>query len=191
MTYRESTWWECIGLIVLTSLAVAILNNGKLFAEKEKMALTLTSTAFREGEVIPSQYTCDGKGVSPPLAWTDPPSDAKSFALINDDPDAPMGAWVHWVVYNIPSALHSLPEALPTQAKLSDGTRQGRTDFGRTGYGGPCPPSGTHRYFFKLYALDATLDLAAEATKAQLEEAMKGHIVAQTQLVGSYRRKGR
>lgn len=155
------------------------------------MSLTLTSTAFSHGQSIPSVYTCEGKDISPPLAWSEPPSGTKSFALISDDPDAPMGTWVHWVAYNIPPKTRQLSEAFPTAAALKDGTLQGTTDFGRTGYGGPCPPSGTHRYFFKLYALGTILDLQPGATKTQLEAAMQGHILAQAELMGTYKKKGR
>lgn len=155
------------------------------------MPFTLTSTAFKEGAAIPSIYTCDGQDVSPPLAWSEPPTGIKSFALISDDPDAPMGTWVHWVVYNLLPSVRQLPEVFPMDGQLPDGTRQGKTDFGRTGYGGPCPPSGTHRYFFKLYALDTTLSLAPGATAKQLEAAMRGHVVAEAQLMGTYRRTGR
>ncbi len=155
------------------------------------MSLALTSTAFSHGQSIPSVYTCEGKDISPPLAWSEPPSGTKSFALISDDPDAPMGTWVHWVAYNIPPKTRQLSEAFPTAAALKDGTLQGTTDFGRTGYGGPCPPSGTHRYFFKLYALGTILDLQPGATKTQLEAAMQGHILAQAELMGTYKKKGR
>ena len=155
------------------------------------MSWTLTSPAFREGEPIPATHTCDGQDTSPPLAWSNPPAGTKSLGLISDDPDAPMGTWVHWVVYNLPPSLRQVPEAFPTKNELPDGTRQGTTDFGRVGYGGPCPPSGTHRYFFRLYALDAVLALPSGATKRQLEDAMKGRILADVQLMGTYRRKGR
>jgi Raf kinase inhibitor-like YbhB/YbcL family protein len=155
------------------------------------MSLVLTSTAFQDGEAIPSKYTCDGHDVSPPLAWSAPPNGTKSLALINDDPDAPMGTWVHWVVYNLPASVRQLPEAFPADKERPDGTRQGRTDFGRIGYGGPCPPSGTHRYIFKLYALDMVLSLGPGATKADVEAALQGHILTQAQLIGTYRRKGR
>jgi Raf kinase inhibitor-like YbhB/YbcL family protein len=155
------------------------------------MELQITSLAFREGGAIPSTYTCDGRNVSPPLAWTGAPPEMKSFALIADDPDAPMGRWVHWVVYNLPSTTTRLPEAYATDAQMPDGTMQGKSDFGRTGYGGPCPPSGTHRYFFKLYALDTMLLLPPGATAKELENAMRGHILAETRLMGTYRRKDR
>ena len=157
-------------------------------AEEVTMSFALTSTAFHEGEAIPSRYTCDGEDVSPPITWTSPPAGTKSLALISDDPDAPMGTWVHWVVYNIPPAIQQLPEAFPAQKERSDGTRQGVTDFGRIGYGGPCPPSGTHRYFFTLYALDTILSLPLGATKRALEAAMQGHILAEARLMGTYRR---
>jgi len=160
-------------------------------AEVDAMGLTLTSPAFREAQAIPSVYTCEGRDLSPPLAWTDPPAGTTSLALICDDPDAPGKTWVHWVVYHLPPTVRQLPQAFPTDRELPDGTRQGLTDFGRVGYGGPCPPSGTHRYFFKVYALDTVPTLPAGATKAQLEAAMRDHIVAQAQLMGTYRRQGR
>lgn len=155
------------------------------------MPFTLTSAVFTEGQPIPSAYTCEGRDISPALSWTEPPDGTKGLALISDDPDAPMGTWVHWVVYNLPSSARGLPEGFRADAQLPDGTRQGTTDFGRTGYGGPCPPSGTHRYFFKLYALDAVLTLKPGVTKQQLEQAMQGHILAEARLMGTYRRKGR
>lgn len=152
------------------------------------MAFEITSGAFQNNASIPSKYTCDGNDVSPPLAWSGAPSGTKSFALIADDPDAPMGTWVHWVVWNIPATATSLKEALDKNPSLADGTRQGLSDFKRAGYGGPCPPSGTHRYMFKLYALDTVLDLDQSTTKVKLESAMKGHILGQATLMGTYRR---
>ncbi len=153
--------------------------------------MQITSAAFSEGRAIPAAYTCEGRDVSPPLAWAGAPTATNSFALISDDPDAPGKTWVHWVLYNLPPATRRLPEGLPPDAALPDGSRQGVTDFGRTGYGGPCPPSGTHRYDFKLYALDAMLDLPARPSKHQVEAAMQGHILAQAQLMGTYQRKRR
>ena len=170
---------------------IAASSAGVAQAWEDFMSPTVTSSAFQSGGPIPPVHTCEGKDLSPPLSWTDPPDATKSFALISDDPDAPRGTWVHWVVYNLPPVTRQLPEAFPTDAQLKDGTRQGTTDFGRTGYGGPCPPSGTHRYFFKLYALDALLDLKPGSTKAQLEAAMQGHILAHAELMGTYTRKGR
>ena len=150
--------------------------------------MVLTSPSFDAGEMIPSVYTCDGKDLSPALEWTGAPPGTKSFALISDDPDAPVGTWVHWVVWNIPSGVNSLEEDRPKKGSLAGGIRQGTTDFRRLGYGGPCPPSGTHRYYFRLYALDTLLDLPATTTKTRLEEAMKGHVLAQAELMGKYRR---
>lgn len=172
------------GLSLLLSLAL-IAAAGALFAEGATMAtLTITSPAFTNGGAIPSKFTCDGADVSPELVFGAAPPGTRSLALIMDDPDAPGGMWVHWVVWNIDPATKRIAEGdVPPGAKL------GLTDFRQTSYGGPCPPSGTHRYFFKLYALDATLDLGAGATKASLERAMKGHVLAQGELMGKYKRK--
>ena len=152
------------------------------------MPLELTSTAFAPGEPIPRKYTCDGEDISLPLRWSDPPQGTKSFALIADDPDAPVGTWVHWVLYNLPAETRTLPEAVPPDADLPDGSRHGQNSWPRLGYGGPCPPSDTHRYFFKLYALDMVLDLASGASKKQLLQAMEGHILGQAELMGLYTR---
>lgn len=153
------------------------------------MAMTLTSPAFQEGSEIPKKYTCDGADVSPPLRWKDSPSETKSFALISDDPDAPVGTWVHWVLYDLPAEATELKEEVPTSDTLDNGARQGSNDFGKVGYGGPCPPRGpAHRYFFKLYALDSKMNLKPRATKQQLLNAMKGHILAEAQVMGRYKR---
>jgi Raf kinase inhibitor-like YbhB/YbcL family protein len=149
----------------------------------------ITSPIFANEEAIPSQYTCDGENISPPLQWTDPPQGTGSLALIADDPDAPAGTWVHWVAYNLPADLRSLPDAVPAGAELAQGGLQGQNSGKRTSYSGPCPPSGTHRYFFKLYALDGMLELKSGATKAQLLQAMQDHILAQAELMGTYKRK--
>ncbi len=151
--------------------------------------MEIKSQAFAEGATIPSKHTCDGQDLSPSLSWTEPPAGTKSFALISDDPDAPVGTWVHWVAWNIPANARSLPENVPKKDALPDGTQQGTTDFGRVGYGGPCPPSGTHRYSFKLYALDTTLSLPKTTTKRDLEAAMKGRILARAELMGRYQRR--
>ena len=150
--------------------------------------MELTSKAFDEGGMIPAKYTCDAENVSPPLSWSSLPDGTKSLALICDDPDAPVGTWVHWVVFNLPPDSDGLPEHVPPQKKLSDGALQGLNDFRKIGYGGPCPPGGTHRYFFKLYALDMVLDLQAGSTKAALERAMQGQVLAEARLMGTYRR---
>lgn len=149
------------------------------------MALAITSTGFAQGQPIPAKYTCDGQDISPPLHWSDAPQGTQSFALIMDDPDAPAGTWVHWVLFNLPTDRHDLPE----KATPPKGSLEGKNSWGRLGYGGPCPPGGTHRYFFKLYALDTTLNLAGGASKEQLLKAMQGHILAQAELMGVYSRK--
>lgn len=155
-----------------------------------KMTVQVTSTAFKDGGSVPSKYTCDGQNVSPPLAWNTIPEGTKSIALIADDPDAPKGTWVHWVVYGLPPSLRNLPENVPaSETVLGNGGRQGTTDFGKIGYGGPCPPSGTHRYFFKVYALDIDLHENPGLTKAQLLKAIEGHVLAEGQLMGKYARK--
>ena len=150
--------------------------------------MKLTSSAFTEGAMIPAKYSCDGQDISPPLAWMDLPGGAKSLALICDDPDAPVGTWVHWVAFNLPPDMTGLPEAVPADKSLAGGGVQGTNSWRRIGYGGPCPPSGTHRYFFKLYALDNVLSLASNATAKDLQAAMKGHILAEAQLMGRYKR---
>ena len=152
--------------------------------------MKITSPSFAEGQPIPSQYTCDGENVSPALSWDQIPPAAKAFTLICDDPDAPAGTWVHWVLYDLPATNRALPEGIEPTAQLPTGAIQGRNDFRQSGYGGPCPPPGTsHRYFFKLYALDGTLGLKPGATKADVETAMKGHILGEGQLMGTYKRK--
>jgi len=153
------------------------------------MSIELTSTAFQAGETIPKEYTSDGADRSPALRWSEPPSGTKSLALICDDPDAPRGTWVHWVLFNLPAQARELEEGVPTTETIGNGAKQGKNDFGNIGYGGPAPPRGkAHRYFFKLYALDVAVDLPPGATKAQLMDAMKGHFLAEGQLMGNYRR---
>ena len=160
-------------------------------AEQKPASLKISSPAFQDGQSIPAQYTCDGEKISPPLKWSDAPAGAKSFALICDDPDAPAGTWTHWLVYGIPASTTELPEKTPATDSLPDGAHQGINSFKRVGYGAPCPPHGkSHRYIFKLYALDADLALKPRATKKQLVLAMKGHILAQGEFKGMYQRKG-
>lgn len=153
------------------------------------MPFQITSPAFQPGAYIPKKHSGESQDVSPALQWTEPPTGAKSFALICDDPDAPVGTWVHWVTWNIRPDARGLPEAVPAQKELPDGMRQGTNDFRKIGYGGPMPPRGSdHRYYFKLYALDTMIGLAPGATKKDLEKAMQGHIIAEAQLMGRYKR---
>lgn len=153
------------------------------------MSFQISSAAFSSGETIPKKFTCDGTDVSPQLRWKDAPAATQSLALIMDDPDAPVGTWVHWVLYNLPANTTELPEGVEKQEQVAAGGLQGRNDFRKIGYGGPCPPPGTpHRYYFKLYALDAKLGLKAGATKVDLERAMKGHILSEADLMGRYGR---
>jgi len=153
------------------------------------MDIKVTSPAFEEGGMIPAQFTCDGADISPPLTWSTVPEGTQSFALICDDPDAPMGTWVHWVLFNLPASTTELPRNVSPDERLPGGGRQGVNDFGRFDYGGPCPPGGTHRYYFKIYALDKELSLEGRVTKQQLLKAMEGHVLAQGQLMGRYRRQ--
>jgi Raf kinase inhibitor-like YbhB/YbcL family protein len=156
------------------------------------MALELSTPAFANGGDIPVKHTCDGADVSPALEWRAAPDGTKSFALIVDDPDAPGRTWVHWLLYNLSPVEGTLPEGVEGPATLPSGARQGTNDFGRIGYGGPCPPPGApHRYFFRLYALDMAIDVAPGATRATLERALKGHVLATAELLGRYQRARR
>jgi Raf kinase inhibitor-like YbhB/YbcL family protein len=158
------------------------------------VALILTSAAFAEGGAIPAKHTCDGADVSPPLAWSGAPSGVVTFALIADDPDAPGGTWVHWVLFNLPGDASALPEDVPKTDQLRQlgAAEQGRNDFRRVGYGGPCPPPGRpHHYVFRLYALNQPLPLGAGASKQDVERAMRGHVVADARLTGTYARQRR
>lgn len=150
--------------------------------------ILLSSSAFAEGEMIPAKYTCDGENISPPLRWGEVPAGTVSLALIAEDPDAPMGIWVHWVLYNLPGELHELEEGVAPGPSLPNGGQQGKSSFGKPAYGGPCPPAGTHRYYFRLYALDTRLELDPGADKQQVLRAMEGHILGQGQLMGRYKR---
>jgi Raf kinase inhibitor-like YbhB/YbcL family protein len=151
--------------------------------------LHLKTPAFKPGDSIPAQFTCDGSDTSPALSWTAPPEGTQSFALVMEDPDAPGRTFVHWVLYDLPATERELAEGVARQGKLPSGARQGRNDFGRTGYGGPCPPPGpAHRYYFKLYALDARIGLRVGATRAQLDHSMRGHILDHAELMGRYAR---
>ncbi len=148
------------------------------------MSIQLTSSAFNQGETIPDRYTCRGENISPPLNWGKLPPSAKSLALLFDDPDAPGGTWVHWVLYNLPAGLEGLPEGYSTNNMQSAGTNTGRNSWGKNSYGGPCPPSGTHRYFFRFYVLDKSLALEPGASESEVLGAMAGHILGQAELMG-------
>jgi Raf kinase inhibitor-like YbhB/YbcL family protein len=169
-----------VTLAVLAAAAPTVAEEGEQAMGSE---LTINSPAFADGQPIPAKFTADGANLSPALAIANPPPGAACYALIVDDPDAPMGTWVHWVVWNIPAGTTTIPEG-----KLPAGSVEGRNSWGRTGYGGPSPPSGTHHYHFKLYALDRTLELPRTADKAALIDAMEGRVLARAQLVGTYRR---
>jgi Raf kinase inhibitor-like YbhB/YbcL family protein len=158
-------------------------------AKGAKMAIEVTSPAFEDGAAIPSRYTCDGLDVSPPLSWGSVPDGTQSLALIADDPDAPGGTFVHWVIYDLPPDTRRLPEDVPNRQTLPSGAAQGVNGAGSIGYIGPCPPSGTHRYFFKVYALDTELGLGGGATKEDALSAMEGHVLGEGQLMGTYRRR--
>jgi len=184
---------DFIVLIAVPTLTFCSCKESKqTVAEAEggkKMEIKVSSSAFAEGGLIPPKYTCDGSDISPPLQWDSVPEGTRSIALISDDPDAPMGTWVHWVLFNLPGETRELEENIPGDETLPNGAKQGVSDFGRIGYGGPCPPSGTHRYFFKIYALDTEAALSAGANKRQLLKAMEGHILGQGQLIGKYKRQ--
>jgi len=183
--------WRILLLVALL-LAVPFLASCR-HHEQEIVAasgavLTLSSESLKDGSV-PKEFTCDGEDKSPALAWTAPPASAKSLALTVTDPDAPSGTFTHWVVYNLPANINGLPVGVPKQGQLAHGGRQGKTDFGQVGYGGPCPPAGKeHRYVFTLYALDTMIDVDAGAPRDHVEAAMKGHLVAKGELVGRYGR---
>lgn len=174
--------WFVLLLLVAQSGLLPAAATGKGVVRME--TLTITSPAFAGGGVIPAKYTCDGQDVNPPLVIGAVPPGTVSLALIMDDPDAPMGTWVHWVAWNIPAQTREIPEN-----SVPSGASQGKNDWKRNSYGGPCPPSGTHRYFFRLYALDATLNLGSSTTKADLARAMQGHVLAQGELMGTFHRR--
>lgn len=184
---------KSIHLIIVLSSFICLfgLYQQAFSATKGGIVMIITSSAFTEGSMIPSKYTCDERDISPPLEWKDVPAGTKSFALICDDPDAPGGIWVHWVVYNIPSNISKLDENVKPELEFKNSMMQGNNDWPKIGYGGPCPPSGTHRYYFKLYALDTILSLKPGASKAHLLNAMRGHVLAEAQLMGKYKRQGK
>jgi len=167
------------------TLAAVLICALTLSAAAEETMKT-TSSAFADGSKIPEVYSCKGADVSPPLAWSGVPEGAASLALICDDPDAPMGTWVHWVYFDLPPHLEGLPQDVPAGENPEVGGVQGRNSWRRSDYGGPCPPGGTHRYYFKLYALDVMLDLGPAANKRRVLKAMEGHILAEAQLMGTF-----
>jgi len=184
MSSRPSTRTMLLGFATCLALGVTYVPHGG-----DPMSFELKSPDFTQGSTIPPQFSCIGADMSPALEWKAPPADTQSFALIADDPDAPVGTWVHWVLFNLPASAHTLSQNFPKSEKAKDGTLQGRNDFGRIGYGGPCPPPGKmHRYFFKLYALDTYLTLQPGATKKDLERAMKSHILEQAETMGRFSR---
>lgn len=173
-----------LGVVIIAVFLVCIVFGGG-----EVMALNIKSSAFNEGDLMDAKYTCKGTDISPSLSWGDVPEGTKSFALICDDPDAPFMTWVHWVIYDIPANVTELSESLPKENALSNGAKQGRNDFRKIGYGGPCPPpGGPHRYFFKLYALDTMLNLEPGLTKKALLKKMEGHILEEAQIIGKFKR---
>jgi Raf kinase inhibitor-like YbhB/YbcL family protein len=175
-------------ICVLLAILLSSCSSSQTPTSEADMSLDLKSEAFVNGQSIPAKYSCIGKNISPALTWSDPPAGTQSFALIVDDPDAPAGTWVHWVLYNIPADKRSLQEDLPVTGKNVDPSAVyfGKNSSGNTRYDGPCPPSGTHRYYFKLYALDTLTNLLPGATKDELLKAMKGHILAQGELMGTF-----
>ncbi len=180
-------------IFLLTAISGCIAGEKKDSTEEVAMQnisnISMSAEAFKDGGNIPAVYTCDGRNISPTLTWSGIPAGTKSIALIVDDPDAPRGTFVHWVLFNIPPDARGLPEAMPETKTLKDGSRQGNTSYGEAGYGGPCPPPGKpHRYYFKVYALDTKLDLPAGAIKADVEKAMNGHILAKGEIMGKYGR---
>ncbi len=179
-----------ISIPVLISFSFKSNHYSKNIPQVKTMEIKLTSTAFKEGENIPSKYTCEGVNISPELKWKDSIKEARTYAIILDDPDAPGGDFVHWVIYNIPSNIYELHEDITPTRNIPDEVMQGTNSFGRIGYRGPCPPEGNaHRYFFRIYALDTALHLKDGAEKYQLEKAMQGHIIAQGKLMGMYKRQ--
>jgi Raf kinase inhibitor-like YbhB/YbcL family protein len=195
--------WKCAkvaagaaGALVLFGLAAcgnrSTIQQASANEARERgnaMGFALNSPSFNSSDAIPRNFTCDGEDVSPALQWSGAPAGTQSFCLIMDDPDAPGGTWVHWVLFDLPGTAAGLPENVPKVRELSTGARQGRNDFGRIGYGGPCPPPGRpHRYFIRVYALDAKTKLKPGATRAELDRAMKGHTLAQAELMGRYAR---
>ncbi len=174
----------------ILTLCIALMSSGEgQAAVKGGKKMELKSAAFSQGGAIPPKFTCDGQDVSPALSWSAGPTGTQSFALIAEDPDAPMGTWTHWVIWNIPASERALPEKMSADKQLANGAVQGTSSFKKIGYGGPCPPGGTHRYFFKLFALDKKLSLNPGARKEEVLKEIKGHVLGEAQLMGTYTRK--
>ncbi len=187
-TRNLALWMLSMGFVMYVTSRATIAQTA-LAKGGNTVAFSLQSKSFANGGEIPRVYTCEGEDLSPELSWSEPPAGTQSLALIADDPDAPVGIWVHWVAYDIPPQTRQLAEGAGKGANLPGGGQQGRNDFRKPGYGGPCPPPGKpHRYYFKLYALDTKLDLKPGATKQELEQAMKGHVLAQAQVMGTFKR---
>jgi Raf kinase inhibitor-like YbhB/YbcL family protein len=186
---RATTYANRFMIVANVTFILALLATSVLVAKDPPAKLELKTTAYKAGGTIPTKYTCSGADVSPALSWNQPPPRTQSFALIVDDPDAPAGTWVHWVVYNLRASARQLPERVPPGEAIVNGGKQGLNDFPQNGYGGPCPPPGKpHRYFFRLYALDTILDLHAPVHRKDVDAAMKGHILAQAELMGTFGR---
>lgn len=182
--------WNTIILLAMVLAAVCLAAQAQTApSNSSQMSFKLTTSGFVAGDTIPGQYTCEGSDQSAALQWNGAPQGTVTFAVVMHDPDAPAGDWVHWVAWDIPATSHGIPANLPRQEQLADGIRQGRNDFHKIGYNGPCPPPGkAHRYFFHVYAVDERLDLAPGATRAQLDSALKGHVLAEAEYMGTYRR---
>ena len=199
-SFRQSRLFSPAALARIASLGAAfailslspmhtVFGSSRPTPRGAPMSLTFSSPSFTNGGTIPKKFTCDGADLSPQLSWTEAPAGTKAFALLVDDPDAPVGNWNHWTMWNMPATLRGLSEGVSKETRFSDGTEQGKNDFHKTGYNGPCPPPGKpHRYFFKLFALDAKLDLKANSGNKDLEAAMKTHILAQSEWMGTYGR---
>ncbi len=181
--------WLAASLLAMGLTAAPPAPRAQAQQEAPAGKLRLMTSAFQAGGEIPSKFTCEGADVSPALTWNEPPAGTRSFMLIADDPDAPGGTFTHWLVYDLPASLRRLPEGVPTTGEIQGGGRQGTNDFPKTGYAGPCPPPGkAHRYFFRLYALDEKVGLHSAATRQELEPAMRGHVLAQSEIMGRFRR---
>jgi Raf kinase inhibitor-like YbhB/YbcL family protein len=189
VTKQERQRMRGLPFLLFSSITFGALLFRSSAAGGETMSFKLASDVFEEGTLIPKEHTCDGADRSPPIHWEGAPDDTKSFAIVVDDPDAPSGNWNHWLVYNIPPAAKALAEGVPTRGSLGDGTRQGTNDFGKIGYGGPCPPRGSnHRYYFRCYALSALLELEPGAKRDAVLKALKGKTLGEAQLIGRYGR---